>query len=254
MFFLPIADDNPTRRRPVVTILLIVTCIAVYLWQAQLGTRAGNAAIYSFGMIPSVLVGIDHLPPVLVRIPAWASVITSMFLHGGYLHVGGNMLYLWIFGNNVEDSMGRGRFLVFYFVCGIAAALTQVVADPSSEVPMVGASGAIAGVLGAYLVLHPRANVRVFMWLIIIIRIINVPAAIVLGLWFAGQVFSGVTTPAGNGGVAFWAHIGGFVAGVVLIPLFKHRQVMLFEPPRSRAFVSIVSRGSVPSAGGRPWR
>lgn len=254
MFFLPIADDNPTRRRPVVTILLIVTCIAVYLWQAQLGTRAGNAAVYSFGMIPSVLVGTDHLPPALVRIPAWASVITSMFLHGGYLHVGGNMLYLWIFGNNVEDSMGRGRFLVFYFVCGIAAALTQVVADPSSEVPMVGASGAIAGVLGAYLVLHPRANVRVFMWLIIIIRIINVPAAIVLGLWFAGQVFSGVTTPAGNGGVAFWAHIGGFVAGVVLIPLFKNRQVMLFEPPRSRAFISVVSRGSVPSAGGRPWR
>lgn len=259
MLFFPLFDDNPTRRTPVVTIALIVLCGAVYLWQASLVGQAGNRAVFAFGVIPAVLFGHADLPPPLAVVPSWATVVTSMFMHGGIMHLGGNMLYLWIFGNNVEDSMGRGRFVVFYLLCGTAAALTQSLSDPTSTVPMIGASGAIGGVLGAYLVLHPRANVRVFFWFLIIVRLINVPAVIVLGLWFAGQVFSGVMTPTGEGGVAFWAHIGGFVAGVVLIPFFRRRGVRLWEPAHSRPFAVqtappiVRRRGSVPSAGDR-WR
>ncbi len=261
MFFLPLFDDNPTRRAPVVTYALIALCVLVYLWQASLGPREGGAAIYSFGVIPAVLFGRAELPPQLEAVPAWATVFTSMFMHGGVMHLLGNMLYLWIFGNNVEDSMGRGRFVAFYLLCGMAAALAQAFAAPGSEVPMIGASGAIGGVLGAYLMLHPKANVRVFMWVIIIVRMINVPALIVLGVWFAGQIMSGVTTPTTDdgGGVAFWAHVGGFVAGAALVTVFKRREVRLFDGPHSRPFEAVPVAealrrpGSVPSAGSRRW-
>lgn len=267
MFFLPLYDDNPTRRPPVVTWLLIAICALVFYWQLSLGPREGQLAVYSLGVIPAVLFGAAELPPELYLVPPWASVITSMFMHGGFLHLGGNMLYLWIFGNNVEDSMGRMRFVVFYLLCGAAAALAQSLAAPSSETPMIGASGAIGGVLGAYLVLHPRANVRVFMWIIVFVRLINVPAALVLLVWFAGQVLSGAMTPtdAGDGGgVAFWAHVGGFLAGVVLIPFFRRRDVPLLDVPHSRAFEvmppssAFRRRGSVPTAGSvrrppSPW-
>lgn len=254
MLVLPVADDNPTRRFPLVTVAVIAACVLVYLWQLGMGTRAENAIALGYGLIPSVLLGADSLPPNFPHAPAWATIYTSMFLHGGLLHLGGNMLYFWIFGNNVEDSMGGVRFAVFYLLCGTAAALAQVAAAPFSQAPMIGASGAIGGVLGAYLVLHPRANVRVFLWIIILIRIINVPALIVLGVWFAGQVYSGLTTPVEQGGVAVWAHIGGFVTGVVLIPFFRRRDVRLFEAPRSRSFaVARPRRGSVPPSGGRPW-
>jgi membrane associated rhomboid family serine protease len=259
MFFLPLFDDNPTRRTPVFTFVIIGLCVAVYLWQASLPAGAGEAAVYSFGVIPAVLFGYAELPPRLEAVPAWASVLTSMFMHGGLMHVGGNMLYLWIFGNNVEDSMGRGRFVAFYLLCGVAAALAQGLADPTSEVPMIGASGAIGGVLGAYIVLHPRANVRVFTWIIVIVRLINVPAVLVLGVWFAGQLLSGFTTATEGGGVAFWAHVGGFVAGAVLIPFFKRREVGLLEPSHSRPFAvvppgeAIRRPGSVPQAGSRRW-
>jgi membrane associated rhomboid family serine protease len=259
MFFLPLFDDNPTRRTPVVTLLIIALCVGAWFWQTSLGPRGEEAAIYSFGMIPAVLFGYAELPPRLAVVPAWASVFTSMFMHGGLMHLAGNMLYLWIFGNNVEDSMGRGRFVVFYLLCGMAAALAQSFADPASEVPMIGASGAIGGVLGAYLVLHPKANVRVFMWIVIIVRMINVPAVMVLGVWFLGQIMSGVTTPTAGGGVAFWAHVGGFVAGAALIPFFRHRGVPLMEGSHSRPFEvttpseTLRRSGSVPQAGSRRW-
>ena len=259
MFFIPLYDDNPTRRLPVVTMALIALCILVFGWQMSLGPRAGDLAVYSYGVIPAVLFGYAELPDQLQAVPAWATPVTSMFMHGGLLHLAGNMLYLWIFGNNVEDSMGRGRFVLFYLLCGIAAALAQSITNPLSEVPMLGASGAIGGVLGAYLVLHPHANVRVLMWIIIFVRIINVPALIVLGFWFAGQILSGVMTPASDGGgVAFWAHIGGFIAGVALIVPFKRRGVPVLEPAHTQAFLVMPAsamrrRGSVPEAGNR-WR
>ncbi|WP_247889105.1 rhomboid family intramembrane serine protease [Azospirillum brasilense] len=256
MLFLPIYDDNPTRRTPVVTMALIALCVMVFLWQLSLGARAGNLAVYSFGLVPAVLFGYADLPEPLRVVPPWMSVVTSMFMHGGFLHLAGNMLYLWIFGNNVEDSMGRGRFVVFYLLCGTAAALAQSFAAPTSQVPMVGASGAIGGVLGAYLVLHPRANVGVFFWFIIIVRVISVPAVLVLGFWFLGQILSGVTTPTSDdsGGVAFWAHVGGFVMGAALIPFFKRPEGRLLEPAHSRAFAVVppdtrLRRGSVPAAG-----
>lgn len=265
MLFLPLYDDNPTRRKAVVTVLIIALCVAVYVWQVSLGARGEQRALYAYGMIPAVLFGYAELPVPLRAVPAWATLVTSMFMHGGVLHLGGNMLYLWIFGNNVEDSMGRGRFVVFYLLCGIAAALAQAIANPASEVPMLGASGAIGGVLGAYLFLHPKANVGVLFWFIVIVRIVTVPAVLVLGVWFAGQILSGVTTPTSDeGGVAFWAHVGGFVAGAVLIPVFKRREVALMEPAHSRPFAvmppgtPIRRRGSVPEAGDRhrpfePW-
>jgi membrane associated rhomboid family serine protease len=218
-----------------------------------------RAALYSFGVVPTVLFGNKALPSELSVVPGWVSVVTSMFMHGGWLHLGGNLLYLWIFGNNVEDSMGHGRFIVFYLLCGIAAALAQSLPAPFSEIPMVGASGAIAGVLGAYLILHPRANVRVFLWIIIFVRLINVPAFIVLGGWFLMQFISGASAPVDEGGVAFLAHIGGFVAGAALIPLFRERGVPLWSGPRTRAFTVTRPRelrgaGSVPSVGLPPRR
>jgi membrane associated rhomboid family serine protease len=259
MFTLPLSDDNPTRHLPLVTWTIIAACIAVFLWQTSLGPRAGQAIVYSLGVIPAVLFGSAQLPSELRLVPAPVSIVTSMFLHGGWMHLLGNMLYLWIFGNNVEDSMGRGRFVIFYLLCGTTAALVQSFAAPGSEIPMIGASGAIGGVLGAYLVLHPRANVRMLFIILFFVRVISVPAAVVLGLWFVMQFISGATTPTtgDNGGVAFWAHVGGFVAGAVLVPFFKRREVRLLQGPHSRPFqVSSAAtprrRSSVPPSG-RRW-
>ncbi|MGQ9368560.1 rhomboid family intramembrane serine protease [Azospirillum sp. ST 5-10] len=261
MFFFPLYDDNPTRRFPAVTLAIVALCVLVFAWQFTLGPRAEALAVFSYGLVPALLFGYAELPPQVAAVPPWATVVTSLFLHGGFLHLGGNMLYLWIFGNNVEDSMGRGRFVLFYLLCGVAAALAQSLAAPQSEVPMIGASGAIGGVLGAYLVLHPRANVRVLLWIVIFVTLVNVPAVIVLGVWFLGQILSGMATPTGGGGVAFWAHVGGFIAGVVLIPFFRRRDVGLWQPAHSRAFTTLPPssalrrRGSVPDAGDRrrPW-
>ncbi len=222
----PISDTNPRQRTPIVTWILIAACIAVFIHQVQLTPEAGQAFVYAYGMIPATLFGYSVLPPEVMQVSPEVSVITSMFLHGGILHLAGNMLYLWIFGDNVEDAMGPVKFLLFYVICGIVAALTQAFISPESEIPMVGASGAISGVLGAYLFMYPRAGVQIFVFLGIIIRVFTVPAMIVLSLWFALQLASGVMTPPGEPGVAFWAHIGGFVAGVVL-----HR---LFGKPRSQ--------------------
>jgi membrane associated rhomboid family serine protease len=232
---LPLHDDNPTRTTPVVTIVLIVSCVLVFLWQALAGPRGGQNIIYALGAIPAVLLGHRDLPSELSIIPPFASMLTSMFLHGGLWHLLGNMLYLWIFGNNVEDAMGHGRFIIFYLICGIAAVLAQALPDPNSTVPMVGASGAISGVLGAYMLLYPHARVLLGLPLgFFIIQLGRFPAVWVLAAWFAMQlVMNGLSANnPSEGGVAFRAHIGGFIAGMVLIPFLKHRSVRLWRPKR----------------------
>jgi len=221
---LPLHDDNPTRRRPVITWALIGICVLVYLWQNSLGAVGGQKVVLALGAIPSVVLGAKELPPELSTIPGWATVLTSMFLHGGWMHLLGNMLYLWIFGNNVEDAMSRPRFIVFYVLCGVAAVFGHILVEPSSDLPMVGASGAIAGVLGAYILLHPFARVLVWVGFFVL----PLPALVVLGIWFVMQ-FAGLgATEVGGGGVAYGAHVGGFIAGVLLILVFKRREVPLF--------------------------
>jgi membrane associated rhomboid family serine protease len=220
---IPLRDDNPVRATPVVVIGTIAVCVLVFLWQLTLSANAAQAAVYYLGLIPAVLFGSAELQG--APVPAPLTVLTSMFLHGGLLHLGGNMLYLWIFGDNIEDRLGRGRYIVFYLVCGVAAALAQALPDVSSRTPMIGASGAISGVLGAYLVLYPRANVLVALPLFVVFYTFRVPALVVLGVWFIGQLLSSFAQQ-GEGGVAFGAHIGGFIAGLVLIKLFlRERRV-----------------------------
>jgi membrane associated rhomboid family serine protease len=216
---IPLRDDNPTRTTPVVTYALIAACVLIFLWQVSLGQRM-ELAIYAYGLIPDVLLGDARLPPEVAAVPGWATVFTSMFLHGSWMHLIGNMLYLWIFADNVEDRFGHGRFVAFYLLCGIAAALAQALPDPHSQIPMVGASGAISGVLGAYLLMYPRAHVLVLIPLGPFSQVTRLPALLVLGLWFALQLASEMFAPAGAG-VAFRAHIGGFVAGLLLMPVFR---------------------------------
>ena len=219
---IPLHDDNPTERTPVLTVGLIAACVAVFLWQSGLGEEAAVHAIYGFGVIPAVLFDRVELPAELARVPASATLLTSMFMHGGWAHLLGNMLYLWIFGNNVEDRLGHGRFILFYLLCGLAAALAQALPEPDSQVPMVGASGAISGVLGAYLLLYPRARVLVLVPLGFIFYTLRLPALAVLGFWFVLQLVSSLFAAPGEGGVAFRAHIGGFVAGMALLPPFLY--------------------------------
>jgi len=224
---IPLRDDNPTQLTPVVSYAIIAACVLVFLWQISLGANQ-QAAVYSLGLIPTVLLQGASLPPELTTVPPLATVFTSMFLHGGWLHLIGNMLYLWIFADNIEDAMGHGRFVVFYLLCGIAAALAQALPAPGSGIPMIGASGAISGVLGAYLLLHPRAHVMVLIPLGFFSQVTRLPALLVLALWFGLQLISELGASEGAG-VAFRAHIGGFVAGMALIPFFKYRRVKLFS-------------------------
>lgn len=230
---IPIHDDNPTEGTPVVTVALIVSCTLVFLYQVSLPSQPGEIFVYQYGAIPALVFGHTDLPEsISAPIPAYSTLLTSMFLHGGWMHLIGNLLYLWIFGNNIEDVMGHGRYVVFYSACGILAALSHALTDPFSTVPMVGASGAISGVLGAYILLFPHARVLV---LVPGIGITRVPAGIVLGMWFIMQVLSGgMSIGSGGGGVAFFAHIGGFVAGMVLIGFFKRPEVHFFSAGRFR--------------------
>ncbi len=218
---IPIRDENPTQIVPVVTYALLGLAGLVFLWQLSLPERGQKLAAYAFGMVPASLLGEATLPPELALVPPAATVFTSMFLHAGWMHLLGNLLYLWIFGNNVEEAMGHLRFALFYFLTGTIAALAQALPDPTSTIPVVGASGAISGVLGAYLVLHPRA--RVLVWLPLA-GLAHLSAGVVLGLWFLIQILSSVLSDAQEGGVAFLAHIGGFVAGMALVPLFRRRR------------------------------
>ena len=227
---IPLQDDNPSTIKPIVTIAFVAACALVFLWQFSLGPVRGQQIIYALGVIPAVLLGHAELPPQLVLVPPAMTTLTSMFMHGGWMHLIGNMLYLWIFGDNVEDSMGHARFVVFYLLCGMAAVFAQALPDPNSESPMVGASGAISGVLGAYLLLYPHARVLVAIPLGFILHTVRIPAGIVLVLWFGLQLLSNVMTPAGEGGVAFRAHIGGFIAGMVLIFFFKQRRFRVRTP------------------------
>ncbi|WP_425093355.1 rhomboid family intramembrane serine protease [Tropicimonas sp. S265A] len=205
----PIRDHNPSERTPYVTYALIAVNVVVFIsYYPLLASQAQAAAFFdTWGLVPAVF----------SQGSGASSVFTSMFLHGGIMHLAGNMLYLWIFGDNMEDELGHAKFLGFYLLSGIGAGLAQVMSNPDSTIPMVGASGAIAGVLGGYLLLFPKARVDILFIIVIIFKIVPIPAWIVLSVWFGLQVFSGAATPADAGGVAYWAHAGGFVAGVVLI-------------------------------------
>lgn len=215
---IPIRDQIPTQRAPVVNYLLIAANILVYLLLGLAGSNQ-EALVYEFALIPVNLT--TGLEPGDI-----ADIFTGMFMHAGLMHLGGNMLYLWIFGDNVEDSMGHAKYLAFYLVGGVVASLAHILTNPSSQIPTVGASGAIAAVLGAYLVLYPHSRVLTFIPLGFYMRLTMVPASIVLGLWFVLQLFSGVLSLGGPdvGGVAFWAHIGGFAAGVVMALLLADRR------------------------------
>jgi membrane associated rhomboid family serine protease len=239
----PIRDHNPSGRLPIVTILLIAINILVFLsYFPTMSENGVNQFIFDWGLIPArIMAG-----------QGYETVITSMFLHGGWLHLAGNMLFLWIFGDNLEDEMGHVGFLVFYLASGVGAAAAQSVLDLQSGIPMVGASGAIAGVLGGYLLLFPKAKVDVLFIFVIIFRIFPIPAWIVLGLWLGAQIFSGVSTPSDAGGVAYWAHVGGFATGLVLtIPAWLRRGARGYwqqtggHPPHPQAEYTL-GKSSVP--------
>jgi membrane associated rhomboid family serine protease len=239
---LPLKDNVPTRSFPAISVALIVVNVAIYVYEfflwfepatggrASLGARLYEQFIVEFGLIPCRFEAI--CPPQLDTAlagtpPPTLTIFTSMFVHGGLLHVGGNMLYLWIFGKSVEDAMGHGRFLVFYLVCGLGAAAAQYLQDPASAIPMVGASGAVSGILGAYLLLHPRARIWTLVIVGFFVRVIPVPALIVLGFWVVLQFVNGVLTLARGdvGGVAFLAHLGGFVTGLLLLGAFRRPRI-----------------------------
>ena len=216
---IPISDDNPAHRRPYISWALIAACILTFIWQIGLPESEQEAAILRRAFTPRELFGVSGG---FSSGDAWLTVLTSMFLHGGLMHLGGNMLYLWIFGNNVEDAMGHGRFLLFYLFAGAAAALSQGLIDPQSEIPMVGASGAISGVLAAYVLIYPRARITVIVPLGILFYPLKVSAFFVVGFWFVIQLIQAMLTDYGEPGVAWWAHIGGFAAGMLLTPYFSH--------------------------------
>jgi membrane associated rhomboid family serine protease len=257
---IPFRDDTQARRLPVVTVGLVAACVIVFLWQLDLGPRGVELSAMIYGMTPAVLFGTAHLPARLSLVAPPVTLITSMFLHSGWLHLIGNMIYLFVFGKGVENALGSVRFLAFYLLCGIAAALTQALTDPTATLPMVGASGAIAGVLGAYLVLYPFGNVFVFFWIIIFFRVVAVPAILLLGFWFLMQLWTAQGAGSSVGGVAVWAHVGGFIAGGILVLFMRRRSVPMLQAPRTRSFVVSKPRdarwrgsGSVPTAG-RSWR
>jgi membrane associated rhomboid family serine protease len=228
---IPISDDNPTRLTPFVTWGIIALCVAVYLWEHSLG-REMDPTLMALGFTPASLFGHVRPPAGFVAVPAWSTLFISMFLHASVLHIAGNMLYLWIFGNNVEDAMGHTRFLFFYLICGVAAALTLAYMNPASHIPMVGASGAISGVLACYVLLFPRARVTVIVPLGIIFFPFTISAFWVVGFWFFLQLISAAFSDATQPGVAWWAHVGGFAAGLVLTPFLKSPGFRLFGPRR----------------------
>ena len=214
---IPLKDDNPTSGKPIVTYFLIGTCILVFLIQLGSQSYKTGEMFYSYGLIPSVLMGHDQLPMDLYAVPAFVTIFSSMFMHGGFMHIAGNMLYMWIFADNIEEDIGPSKFIIFYLLSGIGAAMTQVLIDTQSQVPMVGASGAIGGVLGAYLINHPKAKVLVLIPFGFFSQIIKIKALYVLGFWFILQFISS------GGGVAYAAHIGGFVTGLILILFFNKK-------------------------------
>ena len=214
---IPLKDDNPTSGKPVVTYFIMGLCIIVFFAQISSQSYKTGQLFYSYGLIPSVLMGHNQLPMDLYAIPGWLTIFTSMFMHGGFMHLGGNMLYMWIFADNIEDNLGPSKFLIFYLCAGIGAAMTQVLMDTQSQVPMIGASGAIGGVLGAYLINYPNARVLVLIPFGFFSQLIKIRALYVLGFWFILQFISS------GGGVAYAAHIGGFISGIILILFFNKK-------------------------------
>jgi membrane associated rhomboid family serine protease len=250
---LPLKDNIPTDRFALVTVAFIAINVLVFLfWQGPSGlSGVSETKVVTYGAIPYEVThpgehcaldraregGVACGPQVADSGSTWLTLLTSMFMHGGFLHLAGNMLFLWIFGNNVEDSMGRGRFVAFYLLGGVAALAGQIAIDPNSTAPTIGASGAVAAVLGGYLLLYPRARVLTVVFIIIFVTIIEVPAIFILGFWFLQQIYFGaaqLSDPLGGGGVAYWAHIGGFVFGLVLIRAFARRVKRI--PPRWPAY------------------
>lgn len=217
---LPIKDDIPTKRTPIVTIAFIVINCLVFLFEFVQGSRGFMEFTYVWGLIPVELTtGVELTPQASVS--SLVNLLTSMFMHGGLLHLGGNMLYLWIFGNNIEDRLGRVKFILFYLASGIVASMAFVATAPQGDIPLVGASGAIAGILGAYLISYPRARVVTVLFIFYFIRIARIPAMYVLGFWFILQVFNGLPAlGSSGGGVAWFAHIGGFLFGLVVFKFF----------------------------------
>jgi len=233
----PLRDENPTELVPFVTFVIIVVNVAVWLFVQ--GAGSGDMFLQSlceYGAIPGEVTGqipagssVDLGPGATCRIGGLGagSIISSMFMHGGWMHLIGNMWFLWVFGNNIEDSMGHVRYLVFYLLTGALAAAAHIAAEPGSAIPTVGASGAISGIMGAYMVLYPKVRVQTLIFIIIYIRVIPLPAWALLAYWFFLQVVGGSASMSqGGGGVAFWAHVGGFVAGVVLVKLFEKRKLV----------------------------
>lgn len=227
---IPLRDDLHLQARPLVTYTLIGACVLLYSLQQSLEEVESQRLIYSFGIIPALLLEHARLAPGLAFVSPKAALFTSMFLHAGWIHLIGNMLYLWIFGDDVEDSMGRCRYLVFYFLCGLAGALSHVAAHPMSGIPVVGASGAVSGVLGAYLLLYPHARILVLLPMPKFSRLVRLPAFLVLGFWIVFQLLNTAFAGGQDGGVAWYVHIGGFVTGMALVPLFKYRKVGLLQP------------------------
>jgi len=221
---IPLKDDNPTDNKPIVTYWLIGICVFVFIIELSSSSYRTGAFFYSFGLIPSALLGDTQLSKDLYVIPPFLTIFSSMFVHGGFMHLIGNMLYMWIFADNIEDNLGPKRFITFYLLCGICAAMTQVIMDTHSQIPMVGASGAIGGVLGAYLINHPHAKVLVLIPLGFFSQILKIKAIYVLGFWFILQFINSVLTNPQGGGVAYAAHIGGFLSGVILILFFNKKR------------------------------
>ena len=220
---IPLKDDNPTSARPIVTYFIIVLCVLVFF--VQLGSQSYKTGqlFYSYGLIPSVLMGHDQLPMDFYVVPAYITIFSSMFMHGGFMHLIGNMLYMWIFADNIEDNLGPTKFIIFYLLSGICAAMAQVLMDTHSQIPMVGASGAIGGVLVAYMINHPNARVLVLIPFGFFSQLIKIRALYVLGFWFILQIINSSMMSSGGGGVAYAAHIGGFVSGIVLILFFNKK-------------------------------
>ncbi|MEO0972311.1 MAG: rhomboid family intramembrane serine protease [Pseudomonadota bacterium] len=230
----PISDDNPQLATPVATWSIVALNLGC--WALVQGLGFGEAlreSICSFGLVPASIFGGPPRGEVVYCPNAVGALglFTSMFMHGGWMHLLGNTWFLWVFGGNVEDSMGALRFVVLYLLSGLAASAAQIAADPTSPIPVVGASGAIGGVMGAYLVLFPRVRVRMLVVLIVIFTTFRVPAYLMLGYWIVVQIIGGLT-PSEGGGIAFWAHIGGFFAGALLVMLLKDEELLLRHPHR----------------------
>ena len=220
---IPLKDDNPTSKRPIVSYGIIGFCVLIFLAQLGLSATELRDFTYSYGLIPSVLMGIDQLPSDLFKISPIGTIFTSMFMHGGWMHLIGNMLYLWIFADNIEDDLGTLNFIIFYFFCGIGAAMSQVLMDINSQIPMIGASGAIGGVLGAYLINYPNARVLVLIPFGFFSQLLKIRSLYVLGFWFILQFINSFLSSSSGGGVAYAAHIGGFITGIILILFFNKR-------------------------------